>query len=93
MTAGLGVIHSKFSRADPGWISGSSAFPHRIVDIWNDLPEHLIQTKTVERFEGRLDKFLRNQPLLYNYKANYMFDKKDTGRVRPESDIDLVQEA
>ena len=69
------------------------SFPHRIVDVWNDLPEHVIQAKKIEIFEGRLDKFLCKQPMLYNYKENYKFGLKDTGSGYSESDLDLVQEA
>ena len=69
------------------------SFPHRIVDIWNDLPEKVIQAQTVATFEGRLDKFLSKQPMLYNYKANYKFGLKYTGGDNSKSDLDLVQEA
>ncbi|XP_076047673.1 uncharacterized protein LOC143029119 [Oratosquilla oratoria] len=45
------------------------AFPCRVVNNWNQLPEWLIAAKSVNQYEGRLDKFWQNQELKYDYKA------------------------
>ncbi|KAH3769115.1 hypothetical protein DPMN_170363 [Dreissena polymorpha] len=43
------------------------SFCCRIVDIWNKLPEHVISAKTVHSFKRRLDKFLSDQPIKYQF--------------------------
>lgn len=45
------------------------AFPSRVVNNWNQLPEWVVTATTVIQFESRLDKFWANQDLKYNYKA------------------------
>ena len=73
------------------------SFPHRVVDIWNVIPESVISARTVETFERRLDTFLSNQALVYDYKAKFNFKiiSNATGRVVREvkSITDLVQQA
>ena len=32
-------------------------FKNRVTDIWNDLPQELVQAKTVKSFEILLDKY------------------------------------
>ena len=38
--------------------------------MWNALPEQVVSAKSVESFEARLDKFLRGQEFVYDYRAN-----------------------
>ena len=46
------------------------SFKHRVVKIWNSLPENVIDSATVWQFENNLDKYWKNQPILYDdYKA------------------------
>ncbi len=33
------------------------SFPHRTVDIWNNLKEEVVAAKSVHMFKERLDKF------------------------------------
>ena len=35
-------------------------FTQRIINLWNELPEHAVAATTVEAFKGRLDRFLNN---------------------------------
>ena len=37
------------------------SFKNRVTDIWNDLPQKLVQAKTVKSFEILLDKYWENQ--------------------------------
>ena len=48
-------------------------FPHRIINFWNYLPEQVIKAEDVQIFEGRLDKFMNNQDILYDFKACFRF--------------------
>ena len=43
------------------------SFTHRIVNVWNSLPEHVITAPSIKSFEKRLDKFWENQALKFNY--------------------------
>ena len=45
-----------------------NSFTVSVVKPWNSLPEEVIMAPTVEAFESRLDKFWRNQPMLFDYK-------------------------
>jgi hypothetical protein len=43
------------------------SFKNRVTDIWNDLPQELIQAKTVKSFEILLDKYWENQEVEFDY--------------------------
>ncbi len=47
------------------------SFTHRVVDIWNNLPDRVVTAKTVKSFENRLDKLWSNQDIKYDHSANY----------------------
>ena len=53
-----------------------NSFPHRIINIWNYLPEQIIKAEDVHIFEGRLDKFMNNQEIMYDFKACFKFITK-----------------
>ena len=68
------------------------SFPHRCVDLWNSMPHSVANAPSVVSFEHRLDKFLINQDIKFDYKAAIHID---TGRsnVTDGSKEDLVEEA
>lgn len=41
----------------------------RATKIWNDLPENVVMAPNINSFKNALDKHLKEQELLYNYKA------------------------
>ena len=43
------------------------SFIPRSTDIWNSLPEVVVNAPSVETFEKRLDKFWRDHPIKYDY--------------------------
>ncbi|XP_053395748.1 uncharacterized protein LOC128555936 [Mercenaria mercenaria] len=45
------------------------SFSHRVVDMWNSLPDNVISAGTLITFESRLDKYWQNQEILYNFEA------------------------
>jgi hypothetical protein len=45
-------------------------FVVRIVEIWNSLPESIIQTKTVKKSEIGLDEHWKHQECKYDFTAN-----------------------
>ena len=44
-------------------------FSFRVVDTWNDLPQWVIDAPSLKSFERRIDKFWREQDILYDFKA------------------------
>ena len=36
---------------------GQIFFSNRVVDAWNELPQYVVDTETVNSFKARLDKF------------------------------------
>jgi len=45
-------------------------FSARIVNIWNSLPDHVVDVNTVNLFKTRLDKFWANQDVRYDFTAD-----------------------
>jgi hypothetical protein len=46
-------------------------FTNRIVDLWNSLPNHIVEAKTMFQFENRLDRHWENHPMKYDFTAEY----------------------
>ena len=46
-----------------------NSFGVRIVNIWNNLPENVVNSPNVNIFKNRLDKHWENQEILFNYRA------------------------
>lgn len=44
-------------------------FTERITNMWNSLPDVAVNASTVNQFKNNLDKHLRNQEIMYDYKA------------------------
>ena len=44
-------------------------FSQRVVDWWNALPEEVVQAPSVNSFKNRIDKYFKNHPVFYNYRA------------------------
>ena len=64
-------------------------FSIRIINIWNNLPREVAEAPSVNTFKNRLDRYWRDQDLLYDYKAKLNTDRKTTGG-RIEVDLDIV---
>jgi len=45
-------------------------FTARSVNIWNSLPNHVVDVNTVNLFKTRLDKFWVNQGVKYDFTAD-----------------------
>ena len=70
-----------------------NCFPNRIVDVWNALPEQVVSAKSAESFEGRLDRFLRGQEFVYDYRAKIKIASTGSQIVPATDYVDLVTEA
>ena len=45
-------------------------FSARIVNIWNSLPNSVVDASTVNAFKARLDKFWSHQAVEYDFTAD-----------------------
>ena len=48
----------------------ASIFSALIVDIWNSLPNSIVDARTVNAFKARLDKFWSHQAVKYDFTAD-----------------------
>jgi len=46
-----------------------SFFP-RIVNVWNSLPDEVVEADTINTFKNRLDKYWANQEVLFDFKTD-----------------------
>ena len=46
-------------------------FSNRILSMWNDLPETVVNAKTVKEFEKLFDLFWKDQPFKFDFLACY----------------------
>ena len=44
-------------------------FTNRAINIWNNLPSHVVLSDTVNTFKSRLDKFEQHQDVIYDFRA------------------------
>ena len=66
------IFFKKWARLD----IRKTSFPHKFIDICNYLPEQVIKAEDVQIFGGRLDKFMSNQEIMYDFKACFKFITK-----------------
>ena len=62
----------------------------RIVDQWNSLPTSVVEAKTVNFIERRLDRLWRDQPVNYKYREAIKptgYDKKTQSFDKEESEL------
>ena len=45
-------------------------FSARVINIWNSLPNCVVDVSTINQFKARLDKFWLPQDILYDYTAD-----------------------
>jgi len=45
-------------------------FTHRIVSVWNSLPDSVVFAESVNSFKSRLDKFWSMHEFVYDYRAS-----------------------
>ena len=73
------------------------SFTNRIVDLWNSLPQEVINAKDVRQFEALLDKFWEDQEVKYNFKADIA--TRETGnhagklKHSDQEEVDIVAES
>ena len=79
-TRGSGRGHSKMLFVQrPRLDIRKHCFTVRAVTAWNSLPDDIVSAKTINSFKNRLDRFWKNQEVLYNFSADLQ-----TGRRKGE---------
>ena len=61
--------HLKLFYRRPCTNQGKFSFTNRVVELWNSLPQSIVESCNTDTFKNRLDRYWSNQDLLYNYKA------------------------
>ena len=71
-----------------------NSFPHRVENIWNLLPKHVVMAKSLNAFEGRLDACLKHQDLKYDFEVPFNYSLLTESRnIKEALNEDLVYEA
>ena len=52
------------------------SFAHRVVNIWNDLSDHIVTSNNVNTFKNRLDAYWSHQPVKFNHDCDYVYNCK-----------------
>ena len=66
-------------------------FTQTKLDLWNTLPQSVIDAKDVRQFEIRLNKYWEHQDVEFEYKASIQ-NKENTGN-HTEIEVDIVAES
>jgi len=45
------------------------SFAARVVNVWNSVPDHVVDVNSLKQFETRLDKFWSNQNVMFDWTA------------------------
>jgi len=45
-----------------------NSFSVRVLEHWNSLPQEVVMAPSVKTFEVRLDRFWKDQPMMFDYK-------------------------
>ena len=56
--------------AEYGLFHSSFCFSARVVNIWNSLPDYVVDVDTVDIFKSRLDKFWKDQDVMFDCGAD-----------------------
>ena len=64
------MANRSIARSAAGTIR-SHFFTNRVINVWNGLPDNIVQAKTMNSFKSRLDLHWKDHPLAlkYNFKA------------------------
>ena len=46
-------------------------FTNRIISVWNSLSDQVVSANTINSFKNKLDSFMINQDMVYDWKADY----------------------
>jgi len=67
------------------------SFGSRVVNIWNMLPDYVVEADSLNAFKNHLDKYWTNQNVVYDYKSdlNVMLFEMQAERISCTHNITL----
>lgn len=65
-------------------------FHNRVVNLWNSLPEYIVDAENLGKFKSGIDKLWSNQRILTHYRATFDFNKYV---IKPESEICMSEQS
>jgi len=68
-------------------------FSNRITNMWNSLLDRVVMADTVNQSKNRLDKHWANYALLYDYRVNYIWNRKPVCCIEKCENLDVDLEA
>jgi len=48
------------------------SFCYRVINVWNSLPDYVVEADSVNSFKNRLDKYWANQEFVFNFNSELM---------------------
>ena len=69
------------------------SFTQRVVNVWNSLPSSVVNASSVNIFENRLDRFWRDQEVMFNWEADISLSTGSTessDSVTNKEEVDIV---
>ena len=69
-------------------------FTERVTNVWNSHPSYIVHAPSIEAYERRIDRYWRNQDIVYNYEVTLSLNHSDRDRndISPDSsdnDLDI----
>ena len=52
-------------------------FYHRSAGVWNNLPENVVKSKTINAFKNSLDEYWKNNPSIYDHTTHETIDDEE----------------
>ena len=62
-----------------------NSFIHRCTDVWNSLPQSVVEAPSVQSFEGKLDKLWKNHPIKLDYTTSPLLWNNSSDACAPYS--------
>ena len=69
-------------------------FTERFTNVWNSLPNYIVEAPSIEAFERTIDRYWRDQYIVYNYEAAVSlghsdWDGNDISPASSDNDMDI----
>ena len=63
------------------------------MDLWNQIPEDIVEAKTKYSFKRKLDRYLETQPIKYDYKLPFIYCTGTDQEITCDEDLVPVLQA
>jgi len=60
----------KLQKSSCHYNTGKYAFSSGVVNMWNSLPNNVVEADTINTFKNRLDRYWSNEDVLFNFYAD-----------------------